>query len=129
MMKKINYSILVLLITLISTFLITTYGRVTISETSSSSEDAYAVDDMCVDAFIKTYAEQILKTDQYEITAENREKIRSLISAMGRINVARLKNAIYSGSLDKITKGVCEFADNNFLNEEKELISQYILSN
>lgn len=129
-MKKLNYSILVLLITLVFTFLITTYGKISTDNEISytSSANAYEVDDICVDAFIRAYASEILKTNNYEITAENRDHIRDLIAAMGNINIKKLKSAIYSGSAEKITKEVILFVSENFQYEEKALMAQYILN-
>lgn len=129
-MKKLNYSILVLLITLVFTFLITTYGKISTDNEISytSSANAYEVDDICVDAFIRAYASEILKTNNYEITAENRDHIRDLIAAMGNINIKKLKSAIYSGSAEKITKEVILFVSENFQYEEKALMEQYILN-
>ena len=127
MIRKLNYSIFVLLVTLIFTFLVTTYGKVDVEKaTYVPTQNPSIVDDTCVDTFIRTYATQILKVNNYEITSEKREAIRALLSAMGDYNIKKLNNAIYKGSSATIIKEVKQFVSDNFLWEERTLMREYI---
>lgn len=93
---------------------------------STAQENISPVDDVTLDTFIRIYATGILNSDNYEITADNRETIRNLLLSMGEVNIELLKKAVFEGSSENIHEAINTFTENNFMWEEKTLLKQYL---
>ncbi len=129
-MKKKFYLVSVLLLTLFTTGWILFNGTDDPVEVPEASIDETSyIDDITLDTFIRVYAKEILQNDDYELTAENREEIRKILSVMGEVNIKILKKSIFEGTQQKISDTVKDFVQENFMWEEKILMKQYILEN
>jgi len=127
-MKKKFYLISVLLVTLFTTGWILFNGAADYVETpEASTEETSYIDDITLDTFIGVYAKDILKNNDYELTSENREEIRKILSAMGEVNIQILKKSIFEGTQQEISDTIKDFVQDNFMWEEKTLMEQYIL--
>ncbi|NLK72700.1 MAG: hypothetical protein GX285_06760 [Clostridiales bacterium] len=120
------YLLTLLLITLLTTGWIFNTGTKQETIPSTSQENTSPIDDVTLDTFIRVYATQILDIDNYTVTADNRESIRSLLISMGDFNIELLKEAVFEGNPENIYEAISTFSENNFMWEEKILLKQYL---
>lgn len=127
-MKTKFYALFAILLTMLTTGWIFHIG--TVHESNApvivESEAASYVDDVTLDTFIRVYATKILDERYYELTSQNRENIRNLLSSMGKTNILKLKQDMSKGTHEEILNAVKNFSQNNFLWEEETLLKQYI---
>lgn len=127
-MKTKFYVLFAVFLTMITTGLILHIG--TVHESNApvvvQSEDPSYVNDVILDTFIRVYATKILNENYYELTSQNRENIRKLLSSMGTANIQKLKQDMSKGTQKEILNAIKNFSENNFLWEEKTLLKQYI---
>lgn len=128
-MKKKVYLVTVLLVTILTTGWILNIGIMNNEEVSPPTiqKDTLAIDDVTLDTFIRVYAVEILNCDNYEITVENREKIRNILASTGDVNIKLLKQVIFQESRVDIVKDIQAFADSNFMWEEEVLMEECIV--
>lgn len=126
--KNKGYTLIILLLTIITLSWIVFYTPTpNVSAQLSITEDDSTIDDTTLDCFIRLYALDILELDSFEMTRQNREKIRSLLASMGDINIQVLKQTLFQDNHNEMVEGVKSFINDNFLWEEKALMVEYIV--